>query len=74
MMDWKKIQNISPSETAAYLRGHVRHILALALFALLVHDIFGTHGFIAMRRTQKEIELLKNAPTAEPGPLTPVKP
>jgi len=25
----------------------------LALFALLVHDIFGAHGFIAMRRTQK---------------------
>jgi cell division protein FtsB len=37
----------------------VRHILALALFALLVHDIFGTHGFIAMRRTQKEIEQIR---------------
>jgi cell division protein FtsB len=59
MIDWKKIQELSPSETAAYLRGHVRHILAVALFALLVHDIFGTHGFIAMRHTQKEIEQIR---------------
>jgi cell division protein FtsB len=48
--------NISPNRTAAYLREHLRQILVLGLFALLVHDVFGTHGFIAMRRTQKEIE------------------
>jgi cell division protein FtsB len=59
MMDWKKIQEISPSQIAAYLRERARHILALALFALLVHDVFGTHGFIAMRRTQKEIEQIR---------------
>lgn len=34
----------------------MRQILGLALFALFLHDIFGTHGFLAMRRTQKEID------------------
>ncbi len=42
-----------------FLRRHARSILGLALMALLVHDIFGTHGFIAMRRTQNEINRLR---------------
>ena len=50
---------ISPSEAGTYLRRNARNILGLALLALLVHDIFGTHGFIAMRRTQKEIEQIR---------------
>jgi cell division protein FtsL len=52
----KRIRIISTEELVAYLRRNMRQILGLALFALLVHDIFGTHGFIAMRRTQKEID------------------
>jgi cell division protein FtsB len=43
----------------SFLRRHLRTILAVALFALLIHDIFGAHGFLAMRRTQKEIEQLR---------------
>jgi cell division protein FtsL len=31
-------------------------ILVLCVFALFIHDIFGTHGFLAMRRTKLEIE------------------
>jgi len=31
----------------------------MALAALLVQDIFGAHGFLAMRRTQKEIDRLR---------------
>jgi cell division protein FtsB len=50
---------ISPADAAAYLRKNARQILGLALFALLVHDIFGAHGFIAMRKTQKEIEQIR---------------
>ena len=50
---------ISSSDAALYLRKNARQILGLALFALLVHDIFGAHGFIAMRRTQKEIEQMR---------------
>lgn len=35
-------------------------LLALVAFALLlVHDLFGEHGFLAMRRSQKEAEKLR---------------
>jgi len=55
-----RLPNISPSEAAAYLRRNAPQILVLGLLALLVHDVFGTHGFIAMRRTQKEIEQVRD--------------
>ena len=59
MMRLKKIRGISSSEAGDYLRQHARHILGLALFILLAHDVFGPHGLIAMRRTQKEIEQIR---------------
>lgn len=31
-------------------------LLGLLLLVMIVHDIFGTHGFLAMRRTQTEIK------------------
>ena len=34
-------------------------LLALALLALLVHNLFGEHGFLAMRRSQKEAQRLR---------------
>jgi cell division protein FtsB len=43
----------------AFLRRHARTILSVLVLALLVHDVFGAHGFLAMRRTQKEIERLR---------------
>ena len=55
-----RLPEISISEAEAYLRRNARQILGLALFALFVHDIFGAHGFIAMRRTQKEIEEIRD--------------
>jgi cell division protein FtsB len=55
-MTLKATRTISTSDVIAYAKRNTRQILALALFALFVHDIFGTHGFLAMRRTQKEIE------------------
>ena len=42
-----------------FLGQHGRTILALFVLALVVHDVFGTHGFIAMRHTQREIERVK---------------
>ena len=60
MMTLKQIHEISSSEVVAYLRRNARQILAFALFALLVHDVFGPHGFLAMRRTQKEIEQIRD--------------
>jgi len=38
-----------------FVKEHGRAILGLFVLALVVHDVFGAHGFIAMRRTQTEI-------------------
>jgi len=43
----------------SFFRRNARAILGVIVFALLVQDIFGAHGFLAMRRTQKEIERLR---------------
>jgi cell division protein FtsB len=32
-----------------------RIVLALCIAALVVHDVFGTHGYLALRRTKKKI-------------------
>src|SRR6266702_1640271 len=40
----------------SFLRQHGRALLGLLVLILIVHDIFGTHCFLAMRRTQLEIE------------------
>ncbi len=44
---------------AGLLRQHGGTLLGLLLLALFVHDIFGTHGYLAMRRTQQEINKVK---------------
>ena len=31
-------------------------LLALALLALVAHDLFGEHGYLAMRRSRQELE------------------
>jgi len=31
-------------------------VLALCILALVVHDVFGAHGYLALRRTKQEIE------------------
>ena len=54
-----RLPNISPSEAAAYVRRNAGQILILGLLVLLLHDVFGPHGFLAMRRTQKEIEQVR---------------
>jgi len=36
--------------------GYGRYVLALVVVLLLVHDVFGTHGFLAMRKKQQELE------------------
>jgi cell division protein FtsB len=40
----------------ALLRHYGPGLLAVLMLVLVVHDIFGTHGFLAMRRTQNEIQ------------------
>jgi cell division protein FtsB len=38
---------------------HARDIIGVGLLALAIHDVLGAHGFLAMRRTQKEMEQLR---------------
>ena len=45
-----------PSRISVLWSQYGRAILVLCVFALFIHDIFGTHGFLAMRRTKLEIE------------------
>jgi cell division protein FtsB len=44
---------------AATLRRNAVYVLVLVCVALLVHEIFGTHGFLALRREKKEVESLR---------------
>ncbi len=46
-------------QSLSFFRRHARTTLGVVVFALLVQDIFGAHGFLAMRRTQKEIGRLR---------------
>jgi cell division protein FtsB len=42
-----------------FLEEHGRALIGLFVLVLVVHDIFGAHGFIAMRRTQNEINRVR---------------
>ena len=48
-----------PSWNAATLRRNATYVLVLVCVALLVHEIFGSHGFLALRQEKKEIESLR---------------
>jgi len=55
-----KLNEMDASEkTRTMLRQYGRALLGLLVLVLVVHDIFGTHGYLAMRRTQREIEKVK---------------
>jgi cell division protein FtsL len=42
-----------------WLRQYGSGLLGLLALVMIVHNIFGTHGFLAMRRTQNEIQKVK---------------
>src|ERR1700752_2936007 len=58
-MGSRKLREEPPSPFNEFLNQHGRTILGLFVLALVVHDIFGTHGCIAMKRTQNEIERVR---------------
>ena len=51
-----------PQQTkfAARWSQYGRSALILCVFTLFLHDIFGTHGYLAMRRTKQEIERVQS--------------
>lgn len=48
-----------PMNLRALWNSYGRIVLALCILALVVHDVFGTHGYLALRRTRQEIEKVK---------------
>ncbi len=59
-MGAKRLKQPEPkSGFGAFLERHGRTMLGLFVLALFVHDVFGPHGFIAMRRTQREIDRVR---------------
>ena len=48
------------NETQSSLKRYAQPVLFVVLVLLCVHDIFGDHGFIAMGRTRKEIEQMRD--------------
>jgi cell division protein FtsB len=46
----------SEEKTPPFLRHYGPALLGLLVLILFVHDIFGAHGYLAMRRTQQEIQ------------------
>jgi cell division protein FtsB len=56
-MGTRKLKPVNVSEKAGtILRQYAGVLLGLLVLVLVVHDIFGTHGYLAMRRTQQEIK------------------
>ena len=55
-MGTAKLKKVNASEKIQpLLRQYGRALLGLLVVVLVVHDIFGAHGYLAMRRTQEEI-------------------
>jgi cell division protein FtsB len=53
----RRVEKVSFEEKlAGLLRQYGRGLLMLLVGVMIVHDIFGTHGFLAMRRTENEIK------------------
>jgi cell division protein FtsL len=56
----KKLQKVPAEEKLRSLVWQYgRGLLGLLLLVMIVHDVFGTHGFLAMRRIQNEIGRVK---------------
>ncbi|MBV9885652.1 MAG: septum formation initiator family protein [Acidobacteria bacterium] len=58
-MGSRAVNETVENQISEFLKQHGRTVLGLFVLALVVHDIFGTHGFIAMRRTQLEIQRVR---------------
>jgi cell division protein FtsB len=53
------LRKSNAEEPQSFWSRHARTILGLALFLLAIHDIFGSHGLLAMRRTQAQVQELR---------------
>lgn len=51
--------NAEDNQPQGFLRHNARYFFALAFFLLLLQDVFGTHGLVAMRRSKAEIQAVQ---------------
>ena len=59
-MGLEKLKAMKTNEKLGRLLKHYGStLLGLLVLVLVVHDIFGTHGYLAMRHTQNEIRKVK---------------
>ena len=49
----------TPEKQKSIARHYVPRLLAVFVVVLFMHDVFGTHGFLAMQRKQQEIQKVK---------------
>ena len=50
------MKNAIEEKLTKLIHEYGRHLLGVFVLVLLVHDVFGAHGFLAMRRKQQEIQ------------------
>ena len=55
----KPQKKVTSEEPQSFWSRYARSILALALLLLAIHDVFGSHGLLSMRRTQSQIQELR---------------
>jgi cell division protein FtsB len=55
----KKRQENIPQQPQSFWGRHALKILGLAVLLLAIHDVFGSHGLLAMRRTQSQVQELR---------------
>lgn len=58
-MGARKLKKNQDEPLRQFLGQYGGALLGLLLLALVVHDVFGTHGYLAMRRTRQEIQKVK---------------
>lgn len=54
-----KSPKTKPQQAPSFWSRYARYILALGLFLIAMHDVFGSHGLLAMRRTQSQVKQLR---------------
>lgn len=59
-LEFEVPMNVDPQKRLSNgARHYVPHLLAVFVAVLFLHDVFGTHGFVAMHRKQQEIQKVK---------------
>jgi cell division protein FtsB len=58
-LEFELPMSVHLQEQRSIARHYVPHLLAVFVAVLFLHDVFGTHGFVAMHRKQQEIQKVK---------------